>query len=186
MDRIARFLFLRRAIIVAVPVVGIYLSRERLGITYLDALAAGFPLGMAVGRVGDLINGEHYGPVSDLPWAVQNSHPAADVPSNQLAYHSGGLYEVLLALLMLAVLWPLRDRLVRPGAFLCSVIAMYAAGRFAMFFVRDDSTILTLGLSFSQWASLAARGGSRRLDLCHEAWKARAHRVGVARWPTMH
>ena len=142
------------AIVVGVPAVAIYLWRNKLGIPYLDLLAAGFPLGMAVGRIGDVINGEHFGPASDLPWAVQNTHPEADVPSNQMAYHSGGLYEVVLALVMLAALWSLKGKLRRPGSLLFAVIAMYSAGRFAMFFVREDSTELTLGLSFSQWVSL--------------------------------
>ena len=142
-------------ILFGVPAVALYLRRARKSIVYLDALAAGFPLGMAVGRIGDVINGEHYGPVSDLPWAVRNAHPEADVPSNALAYHSGGLYEVLLALAMFAVIWPLRHRFRRPGMMLCVVVAGYAVGRFAMFFVRDDSTPLTLGLSVTQWTSLA-------------------------------
>lgn len=71
-------------IIFGVPVVGAYLYWRGLGLSYLDVLAAGFPFGMALGRVGDVINGEHYGPVSDLPWAVRNAHPDADVPSNEL------------------------------------------------------------------------------------------------------
>lgn len=141
-------------IIFGVPAAGFYLRRRRLSLSYLDALAAGFPLGMAVGRIGDVINGEHYGPVSDLPWAVRNAHPDADVPSNALAYHSGGLYEVVLALAMFAVIWPLRHRFKRPGSLLWTVIAAYALGRFLMFFVRDDSTDLTLGLSVTQWTSL--------------------------------
>jgi len=142
-------------IIFGVPAVGFYLHRRDLSLSYLDALAAGFPLGMAVGRIGDVINGEHYGPVSELPWAVRNAHPDADVPSNALAYHSGGLYEVALALAMFAVIWPLRHRFKRPGSLLWTVIAAYAFGRFLMFFVRDDSTDLTLGLSVTQWTSLA-------------------------------
>lgn len=143
------------AIILGVPAVAVYLARQRLDIRYLDALAAGFPLGMALGRVGDVINGEHYGPVSELPWAVQNAHPEADVPNNALAYHSGGLYEVVLALAMFALIWPLRGRFNRPGMMLWTVIAIYSIGRFLMFFVRDDSTDLTLGLSVTQWTSLA-------------------------------
>jgi len=141
-------------IIFGVPAVGLYLRLRGLGLTYLDALAAGFPLGSAVGRIGDVINGEHYGPVSDLPWAVRNAHPEADVPSNAVAYHSGGLYEVALGLVLFALIWPMRDRFRRPGALLWCVIAAYAAGRFLMFFVRDDSTDLILGLSVTQWTSL--------------------------------
>lgn len=142
-------------IIFGVPAVGAYLHWRRLGLGYLDVLAAGFPLGMALGRIGDVINGEHYGPVSDLPWAVRNAHPEADVPSNALAYHSGGLYEVVLALAMFAVIWPLRHRFRRPGSLLWTVIGLYSGGRFLMFFVREDSTNLTLGLSVTQWISLA-------------------------------
>lgn len=68
-----------------------YMRWRGLGIRYLDALAAGFPLAMLVGRIGDLINGEHYGPPSDLPWAVRNAHPHAETPNPDLAYHSGPL-----------------------------------------------------------------------------------------------
>ncbi len=68
-------------IIFGVPAVGAYLYWRGLGLSYLDVLAAGFPLGMALGRVGDVINGEHYGPESDFFLAVQNTHPEALVPS---------------------------------------------------------------------------------------------------------
>lgn len=141
-------------ILLGVPAAALYLNRKRLDLRYLDALASGFPLGMAVGRIGDVINGEHYGPVSTLPWAVRNSNPNADVPSQLLAYHSGGLYEVMLALAMFAIIWPIRFRLQRRGTLLWSVVGLYAAGRFVMFFVRDDSTELFLSLSFTQWSSL--------------------------------
>ena len=147
-------------IVFGVPAVAFYLRRHDLGISYLDALAAGFPLGMAIGRIGDVINGEHYGPVSDLPWAVRNANPAADTPDPTLAYHSGGLYEVVLALVMFAVIWPLRHRFQRPGTMLWTVIGVYAAGRFLMFFARDDSTGLWLGLNYSQWVSLALMVGA--------------------------
>ncbi|MBA2763212.1 MAG: prolipoprotein diacylglyceryl transferase [Thermoleophilaceae bacterium] len=143
------------ALILAPIAVALYLRRERLTPRYLDALAAGFPLGMAVGRIGDVINGEHYGPPSDLPWAFRYTHPDADVPSTVLAYHSGGFYEVVLALGMLAVVWPLRHRLRRPLMLLWAVIALYGAGRFVMFFFRSDSEALALGLNEAQWTSLA-------------------------------
>jgi phosphatidylglycerol:prolipoprotein diacylglycerol transferase len=143
------------AFLLGVPAAALYLRWRGLGLRYLDALAAGFPLGMAVGRIGDVINGEHYGPASDLPWAVRYTHPDADVPGNELAYHSGGIYEVVLALAILAIVWPLRHRFRRPGMLLWTVIALYAAGRFAMFFVRSDSESVALGLNGAQWTSLA-------------------------------
>ena len=45
---------------------------------------------VAVGRLGDVINGEHYGPETTFLLGVRNSHPEADVPSHAVAYHSGG------------------------------------------------------------------------------------------------
>ena len=129
--------------------------RMGLGLRYLDALAAGFPLGMAVGRIGDVINGEHYGAVSDLPWAIRYTNPAAEVPSGAFAYHPGGLYEVVLALAIAGAIWVLRDRLRRPGQMLFTVVGLYALGRFVMFFFRVDSASLALGLNTSQWISLA-------------------------------
>ncbi len=145
-------------ILFGLPALAIYLRRERLGVRYLDALAAGFPLGMAVGRIGDVINGEHFGPPSELPWAIRYTHPDAEVPSGALAYHPGGLYELVLALAILALLWPLRRRFTTPGVLLWTVIALYSAGRFAMFFVRSDSDEWALGLVTSQWVSLGLTG----------------------------
>ena len=131
-----------------------YLVRRRLTLSYLDALAAGFPVGMAIGRIGDLINGEHYGGPTDAPWGVRYTHPEALVPTGDVAYHSGGLYEIVLALAMIAVLTPLWSRLRAPTSLLWATILMYAAGRFVMFFARDDSGT-TLGLKGAQWMSLA-------------------------------
>ena len=135
--------------------VGAYLWRRGLPMSYLDAIAVGVPLGIAVGRIGDVINGEHYGPQTDFFLGVRNTHPDALTPSPELAYHSGGLYEVLLGLLIFAMIWPLRRRLRRPTALTWTVLALLAAGRFLEFFVRSDSETLALGLVTAQWTSLA-------------------------------
>lgn len=143
------------ALVFGTAAVAAYLWRTKLSLRYLDALAAGFPLGMAVGRIGDLINGEHYGPASSLPWAVRWTHPEAEAPDNTLAYHSGGLYEMVLALVILAIIWPLRHRFRRPTMLLWAVVALYGAGRFAMFFWRSDTDPAILGLNVAQLESLA-------------------------------
>ena len=132
-----------------------YLRRQRLGVAYLDAIAAGLPLGLAIGRIGDVINGEHYGPASDFFLAVRNSHPDALTPNPELAYHSGGLYEVLVGAIVFAIAWPLRKRLQRPLALMWLVLALLATGRFFEFFLRSDSADLALGLEIAQWTSLA-------------------------------
>ena len=142
------------ALIASPAAAAVYLHRKQLSWRYLDALAAGFPLGMAVGRIGDLINGEHYGGATDLPWAVRYTHPEAVVPEVGIAYHSGGLYEIVLAVVMVAILTPLWHRLRAPTTLLWATILAYAVGRFVMFFARSDSGT-TLGLKGAQWLSVA-------------------------------
>jgi prolipoprotein diacylglyceryltransferase len=86
---------------------------------------------------------------------VRNTHPDALTPSQELAYHSGGLYEVLLGAAVFAIAWPLRRRLERPLASTWLVVALLAIGRFFEFFLRSDSEDLALGLEIAQWTSLA-------------------------------
>ena len=138
----------------AVAIAG-YVRRAGLPLRYLDAMAVGLPLGVAVGRIGDVINGEHYGPPSDFFLAVRNTHPDASVPSHDIAYHSGGLYDLLIGAAIFAVVWPLRHRLRHPTEIMWLVIALFGAGRFVEFFARSDSDTVALGLTSAQWTSLA-------------------------------
>ncbi|MBN1529236.1 MAG: prolipoprotein diacylglyceryl transferase [Thermoleophilaceae bacterium] len=140
-------------ILAAVLIAG-YVRRAKGGAIYIDAVALALPLGVAIGRIGDVINGEHYGPQSDFFLAVRNSNPEAFTPNPALAYHSGGLYEVILGLLVFAVVWTLRDRLPRTGDLAWTVLGLFALGRFFEFFARSDSPDLALGLNNAQWTSL--------------------------------
>jgi phosphatidylglycerol:prolipoprotein diacylglycerol transferase len=141
--------------ILAAALIAAYVWRERLTARYLDAVAAGLPLGVAIGRIGDVINGEHYGPQSDFFLAVRNSNPDALTPDPTLAYWNGGLLEVMLATIIFAIVWPLRHRFRHPGALAWLVFALFSFGRFFEFFARSDSPELALGLNNAQWTSLA-------------------------------
>jgi phosphatidylglycerol:prolipoprotein diacylglycerol transferase len=134
--------------------IAFYVRRRRLSVEYLDAVAFGLPLGIAIGRIGDVINGEHYGPATSFFLGVRNTHPDADVPSPDVAYHSGGLYEVLIGVVVFAVVLLLRRRLTRPTDITWLVIALLSAGRFVEFFARSDSDTVALGLEVAQWTSL--------------------------------
>jgi phosphatidylglycerol:prolipoprotein diacylglycerol transferase len=153
--------------------IGAYLWRRRLSIEYLDVVAFGLPLGIAIGRTGDVINGEHYGPATDFILGVRNTHPDADVPSPDVAYHSGGLYEVLIAAVVFAIVLVLRPQLRRPTAMTWLVIALLAAGRFVEFFVRSDSDEVALGLEVAQWTSLVLLAAA-----CLGAWLTLGRRAG--------
>ncbi len=54
--------------------VGAYIWARRAGISYLKLVDAGGPaamIGLAIGRIGDVINGEHPGTPTNLPWGVE-------------------------------------------------------------------------------------------------------------------
>jgi len=142
-------------VILAGVIIAAYVLYRHLSWSYLDAAALGLPLGLAVGRIGDVINGEHYGAASEFFLAVRNSNPDALTPDPNLAYHNGGLYEVILGILVFSIVWPLRHRIRRPGQIAWLVLGLISGGRFVEFFVRSDSPDLTLGLSNTQWTSLA-------------------------------
>jgi phosphatidylglycerol---prolipoprotein diacylglyceryl transferase len=140
--------------ILAAVVLVAFVRVKRLDLRYLDGIALWLPLGVAVGRVGDVINGEHYGARSDSFLAVRNSHPDALTPDPRFAYESGGLLEVLLGLAVFAVMLVLARRAWPPGALVWSVLVLFSVGRFFEFFLRSDSPELALGLSNAQWTSV--------------------------------
>ena len=141
-------------VILAVALLALYVWRRGLDPLYLDAIAAGLPFGVAIGRIGDVINGEHYGARSDFFLAVRNANPHALTPNPAYAYQNGGLYEVILGLLIFALVWPLRHRVSRRLDLVWLVLALFSAGRFGEFFLRHDSPPLALGLDNAQWTSL--------------------------------
>lgn len=143
-------------LIASTLLIGVYLWRRGIALGYLDLAAEVFPIGVAIGRVGDIINGEHYGAPTTWLLGVRNAHPDSLTPRHDIAYHSGGLYEVLLALL-LAVLAATFARRLRayPLALVWLLLGALSIGRFAEFYLRADSPAAALGLSSAQWTSLA-------------------------------
>jgi phosphatidylglycerol---prolipoprotein diacylglyceryl transferase len=149
------FTFYGGFIVVALALVA-YIRRRRLSVQYLDASALGLTLGYGIGRIGDIINGEHYGPATTFFLGVVNAQPDAEVPSHVIAYHNGGLYESMIGFAAFAVAMALRRRLRdRPTGMIWLVMALIALGRFVEFFARSDSAKTALGLETAQWTSIA-------------------------------
>ncbi len=129
----------------------LYLRRRRLPLlAHLDLVALAFLAGMAVGRVADLLNGEHYGPPTGLPWGIAYSDPAAHVPEVGVMYHSGALYEILAALTLFTMGLVVARRLTTPGLLFWLVLSGYAASRFLIFFVVRDADVVAFGLRQAQ------------------------------------
>jgi phosphatidylglycerol:prolipoprotein diacylglycerol transferase len=118
-----------------------------------DAGAFGMMIGLAIGRIGDIINGEHFAKVSDLPWAVTYSHPNSPAFFRE-AMHPAVAYEMigdLVILGLLALLWRMRPK---SGVIFCSAFLIYAVMRFFVSFLRIDSKHPLFDLSTPQLVSL--------------------------------
>jgi phosphatidylglycerol:prolipoprotein diacylglycerol transferase len=119
-----------------------------------DAAVFGMMLGLAIGRIGDLINGEHFAKTSDLPWAVTYSHPNSPAFFRE-PMHPATTYEMfgdLVILGILAFLWRLHPK---SGVIFVSAFLLYAVMRFFVSFLRLDSEEPAFGLSVPQLVAIA-------------------------------
>ena len=103
----------------------------------MDFLAPLVPLGLGAGRLGNFINGELWGRVTDVPWAMvfPNGGP--------LPRHPSQLYEACMeGLVLFAILWLYsqkpRPRMAVSGLF----ILCYGLFRFSVEFVRQPDAQL--------------------------------------------
>ncbi|HWO72372.1 MAG TPA: prolipoprotein diacylglyceryl transferase [Dehalococcoidia bacterium] len=118
-----------------------------------DAAVFGMLPGLAIGRIGDIINGEHFAKTSDLPWAVTYSHPNSPAFFRE-AMHPAVAYEAigdLVILAALALLWRWQPK---SGVIFALAFILYAVMRFFVSFLRIDSEEPFLGLSVPQIVSI--------------------------------
>jgi phosphatidylglycerol:prolipoprotein diacylglycerol transferase len=114
---------------------------------FADAGGAGMALGQAIGRIGDVINGEHHGTHYDGPLAVVYTHPNT-LGERGVPVHLAVGYELILDLLLCALLVRLYGRL-RPGMAFWIFFAGYSVIRVVVGFFRQD-TIVAWGLGQAQ------------------------------------
>ena len=117
---------------------------------FLDTAAPGMILGQALGRVGDLINGEHHGTPSDLPWAVRYTHPNTLGEPGISVHPTAGGYELLGDLVILAIVLIVVARVAcRPGWVFFWYALLYAGLRASLSPLRMDE-VGALGLAIPQ------------------------------------
>ena len=102
-----------------------------------DVTAPALLIGQAIGRVGDVINGEHFAKVTELPWGVIYTHPNSPGIFRPPTHPAVG-YELLFDLALFVAIWPLRNRLRPNGMFFALYLASYSIGRFFISFLREE------------------------------------------------
>ncbi|MEZ2349655.1 prolipoprotein diacylglyceryl transferase [Caballeronia sp. RCC_10] len=156
-------------------------QRKRTWLQVTDFVAPMVPLGLAAGRLGNFINGELWGRVTDpaAPWAMLFQHssnddavwlaknPQLDAPWHlsevfqryqMLPRHPSQLYEIALEGIVLFILIWTFSRKPRPmGAVSALFLIGYGLARFTVEFAREPDDylgLLALNLSMGQWLSL--------------------------------
>ena len=109
----------------------------------LDAAGPGMILGQGLGRIGDLINGEHLANASDLPWAFVYTHPNTLGELGVSVHPVAGGYELLGDFVILALLLFVARRFIKvPGWLFCTYMVLYSVMRFGLSEMRiDEQTV---------------------------------------------
>jgi phosphatidylglycerol:prolipoprotein diacylglycerol transferase len=121
-----------------------------------DITVIGIALGEAIGRIGDIVNGEHHGTAcSGLPWCVRYTSP--NTLGQSTAVHPIGVYDGLLMLGIFVVLF-LYWRRVRgrppESRVYWAYLLLLGAGRFLESFIRADP-VVAFGLQEAHLLGLA-------------------------------
>ena len=126
-----------------------------------DVAAMGAIIGMAVGRIGDIINGEHFAKTTDWPIGVlytnpnSPSYPRFTAVDPQLAQHPVVGYELVGDLMIFVALFVLYRLLKRDGMVFWAWVFLYGAMRFGLSFMREDDLVFA-GLRMAQLIALGA------------------------------
>jgi len=131
----------------------IYARKQEIGfLRLMDFVAPLCPLGIAAGRMGNFINGELYGRVTDLPWGMV-FRQAGDAPR-----HPSQLYQFALeGLTLFVILWWFSAKPRPTGQVSALFLIGYGMLRFVAEFGREPDAflgLLALGLSMGQWLCL--------------------------------
>ncbi len=128
------------AVIVGILTLYIYSKRNKLDfLKYVDLFALVIPLGQAIGRWGNFFNGELYGKISSLPWAIY-------VEDTGLYHHPVFLYESILNIILFVILFRALSRGYFKGKIISYYLIGYGSIRFMMEFLRMDTVPMLVGI----------------------------------------
>ena len=124
-----------------------------------DLTAPAMLMVQSIGRLGDIVNGEHCAKATDYFFGFiwTNAQSAAVYCANtglNTAVHPVIAFEIFWNLAALMLLWNLKDRIKPAGMLFCLYLALYSTGRFLVTFLREDR-IWGLGLQEAQFISIA-------------------------------
>ncbi|MDI7261931.1 MAG: prolipoprotein diacylglyceryl transferase [Thermodesulfobacteriota bacterium] len=97
-----------------------------------DLIIVTAPIGLGLGRIGNFINGELYGRVTQVPWGMIFPR------GGPLPRHPSQLYESALeGGVLFVILWLLKDKKLPAGGLLAAFLFFYGCFRFFVEFFRE-------------------------------------------------
>ncbi|HEC98479.1 MAG TPA: prolipoprotein diacylglyceryl transferase [Nitrospirae bacterium] len=108
-----------------------------------DLVIATAPIGLGLGRIGNFINCELYGRVTNVPWAMV--FPCG----GGLPRHPSQLYEAFFeGVVLFIVLWYMKDRIKITGGLTALFLILYGVIRFSLEFFREPDAQLGFIVAF--------------------------------------
>ena len=120
--------------LLGVVIVGILYCwrREKSFWKIADLFVVTAPIGLGLGRIGNFINGELYGRVTQVPWGMIFPR------GGPLPRHPSQLYESALeGGVLFVILWLMKDKKVPAGGMLALFLIGYGCFRFVVEFFRE-------------------------------------------------
>lgn len=122
-----------------------YFAKAPVG-KFMDIAAPAMFVGQTIGRIGDIINGEHWSRALDAGWGWYFTHPASPARSGaerffgdpERAVHPTVVYEMIWNMIGLLLITRLKGKLQPAGAIWMVYLTWYSVGRFAIQYLRLD------------------------------------------------
>ena len=129
----------------------VYAYRQHLSIwVILDAGALFATLPQAIGRIGNIINGDILGGRSNLPWAVRYTNPHTFAPQLGVAYQPANAYELLGSLVLFAIVLLVLSRKPPVGVAGITYLVGYPVSQLLLFYLRSTEPVVAFGLKQAQ------------------------------------
>jgi len=144
----------------ALGVVGVAAYADVDFFLLMDAMALGFPLGHAIGRVACHTYGCCHGRPTRARLAIRYTNPDSKAVWHSRLHgvplHPTQLYSALGNALLFLVLTVLACHPLRAGEIAAAYLVLGSAGRFLVEFVRGEPTPRRMGLTPFQWVAIAS------------------------------
>jgi len=127
-----------------------------------DAAAPGISLGFAIGRIGDIINGEHHAVPCEAPYGlcVGYTYDGPGYLGQPGPVHLVVGYDLVWNLIGMALALALRGRGLRDGLIFWLAAAWYGIGRLLLGFLRINDPTYVFGLREDQVIALFVLAGA--------------------------